>query len=165
MKLIIATLIICAIVVYVYFDYENLKSKYLGLNDKSALSESKETEKNENTTEKLTADKTESETKYKVGEELYIDASVGDLIAWQQNRIPAWVTYDGSPNDDSQRVKDYYNHRDIVKVIKTAIGKGGKTWYYVRTPTGFPISGWVEEQYLSKNPPKRRLSQPPDRGM
>ena len=164
MKVIIGTLIICLIVVYVYIDYDNIKAKLLGENKQNEITRIEES-KVQNEIGASKKIKSEKETKFKEGEELYINASVGDLMAWGQNRVPAWITYDGSSNADSQRVIDYFNHREIVKVIRALIGEGGKSWYYVRTPKGFPISGWVEEQYLSKNPPKRRLSQPPDRGM
>ena len=164
MKVIIGTLIICLIVVYVYIDYDNIKAKLFGDNKEKEITRIEESKVKDGIGESKEI-KTAKETKFKEDEELYINASVGDLMSWEQNRVPAWITYDGSANSESQRVIDYFNHREIVKVIKVVIGEGGKVWYYVRTPKGFPISGWVEEKYLSKEAPLRRRSQPPDRGM
>jgi len=159
MKTILGTLIICVIVVYVYLDYDNIKARYFGGgNPKPEVKieqkkEIKEAPKENNTEEAR-------KTKFKKEEIVYINAMAGDLMAWQQTNVPAWATYDGSPYERNQRVKTYFEHRDEVKIISVEIGRGGKAWYYVRLPEGFPIAGWVEEKYLSKEDPPRRSTRP-----
>jgi len=155
MKLILATLVICAIVVYVYMDYDNIKARWFP-DEKKTTEVLKVEEPPESAVPVKIKKEPEMNTKFKEGEMVFLNATVGDLMGWKQNTVPGWATYDGSPNEANQRVQANFEHGSEVKIVKVGIGREGKTWYYVRTSSGFPLAGWVEEKYVSKEEPPRR---------
>lgn len=162
MKLVLVTFLLAAISVYVYIDYNNVKNFIYGAPD-------------EVTVEQTTAPvqippnnpplkQTKPETKYNVEETVYINSAVSDQVGFEANDAPVWITYDGSENDEYQNIKEYLPNRLKVKIERVEIGEGGKAWYKIITASGLPISGWIQEKYLSRELPDRRRGRTNDWG-
>jgi hypothetical protein len=165
MRLILVTLILASISVYVFINYDDVKCWITGENpNQDSIEQSIEEPDNHVKTLKNNEPK-EPQTKFQPGDVVYIDSSVGDTMKWQQNEVPLWKTYDGSDEEEYQNTSISLPHRIKVKVVKAAQGADDITWYYIRTAKGLPTSGWVQEQYLSKELPKRRRGRTGDWGL
>jgi hypothetical protein len=151
---VLVTFLLAAICVYVYIDYDNLKNWVYGTQNEVVVEKAVQPVQipKQNTAPKPN----KPETNFKVGEIVYINASISDQVGFEANDAPLWLTYDGSENDEYQDIKDYVPHRLKVQIQRVETGKGGKTWYKIITASGLPISGWIEEKYLSRELPDRR---------
>lgn len=158
----IVTFLIAAISVYVYIDYDNLKNWVYGTQEEVVVEQAPPPVQiqKQNTVPK----QTKPETKFKAGETVYINAAVSDQVGFEANDAPLWRTYDGSENDEYQDIKGYAPHRLKVEITRVEIGEGGKTWYKIITTSGLPLSGWIEEKYLSRELPDRRRVRTSDWG-
>jgi hypothetical protein len=160
--LVLVTFLLAAIGVYVYIDYNNLKNWVYGTQDEVVVEQAippVQIPRNTSAPKQI-----KPETKFKVGETVYVNASVGDQVGFESNDAPLWRTYDGSENEEYQDIKDYVPHRYEVKIERVEIGTGGKAWYKIITATGLPLSGWIEEKYLSRDLPERRHGRTNDWG-
>ncbi|MBU1022638.1 hypothetical protein KKB99_00030, partial [bacterium] len=155
---------LAALGVYVYIDYDNVKCWITGQERVKTIEKSDESEYSP-PKEIVKKEIPKQENKFKVGDVVYVDASVGDHIIWKQNMVPLWKTYDGSEHEEYQKVTNEIPHRLQVRITRCEKGRDDIFWYYVRTAKGLPTEGWIIEKYLSEKLPKRRDGKTDDWGM
>ena len=166
MRVILVTIVITAIALWVYNDYDNIKKWFKQEKTAPVKFEEIPDEKPEQQSPppQSVMEVPNPNTKYKEDDIVYIDAIAGDTLGFENNVVELWVTYDGSIVDDKQRVIKVVDHRVKCRVLKSVIGRNDETWYRVKTLTSFQATGWVREKFLSSELPKRRKGRIPDTG-